>query len=893
MPPVSTQFALDLPGDWFLEDDGIPGNNISRLRAPDGSFIDFEHPTGDLSLLADGPGVHLTIAFTESLGAANFSVGNRANSAQTPASLVVQNVETTGRVILVSQGGIVEGADADADADIVAGGLVLIAGTGIGTPDNAIETRVAALEARTSSGGLTLTNSGDLRIGEILFDVEGVRIGSGDMILRNLGTITISDTITNRYIIESGSGNVTLIAEGYESDILSAPDIPDEPGIRLFDGDLLLRAGRDIVLGISGGGDIEVVGEVRMQAGRDVSLLPYAFLSSGSMSAGVPGLLEINAGRDINISNFSFAVGEIRLTTGLGGALTFGGDFSLFSYANITANADRILISPDFDIQSGGTVTLAPVEPGRPINIGSTSDSAFALELSDAELDRVIAPQLNIGSLEAGRVTLTGLVGPQNVLDVAFRSGQNIELRGLFLVGGDLRLEARDHVLEFASSGVGGDTLTVLVDTPDDDAGVGGNALLVNSIGNNGFTITGNLDHDALNGTGAVNRLFGLGGRDVLRGFGGNDLLDGGSAADTMFGGAGDDTFIVDDIGDAVAEAAAEGLDTVFTSISYRLEGNVERLGVNGFDTTFAINLGGNALDNELWGNDGPNMIDGDLGGDIMNGNGGDDIFFVDNANDVVVETFGDGVDLVYTSVDHVLRANVERLGVNGFTTTYAINLTGNILDNEMWGNDGVNILNGGIGDDIMNGFGGNDVFFVDSGGDIVNETPGNGMDTVFTSITYTLGANVERLGVNGFATTFAISLTGNILDNEMWGNDGVNTIDGREGTDILHGNAGADTFAFSTALGPTNVDLVTGFIAGLDRIGLDDAVFAGLPPGGLAADAFTTGSSAQDAADRIIYNPTTGALFFDADGNGAGAAVQFATLPSGIALSASDFVIF
>jgi serralysin len=81
-------------------------------------------------------------------------------------------------------------------------------------------------------------------------------------------------------------------------------------------------------------------------------------------------------------------------------------------------------------------------------------------------------------------------------------------------------------------------------------------------------------------------------------------------------------------------------------------------------------------------------------------------------------------------------------------------------------------------------------------------------------------------------------------------------------------------------------------FASGSDRIALDDAVFAGLTPGSLAAGAFVAGSAAQDADDRIIYNSATGQLLFDADGNGAGAAIHFATVHPGTAVAPTDFIV-
>ena len=61
---------------------------------------------------------------------------------------------------------------------------------------------------------------------------------------------------------------------------------------------------------------------------------------------------------------------------------------------------------------------------------------------------------------------------------------------------------------------------------------------------------------------------------------------------------------------------------------------------------------------------------------------------------------------------------------------------------------------------------------------------------------------------------------------------------------------------------------------------------------GALNPNAFATGSAAADADDRIVYNNATGQLFYDADGNGGIAAVQFATLATGLALTASDFQV-
>jgi len=127
---------------------------------------------------------------------------------------------------------------------------------------------------------------------------------------------------------------------------------------------------------------------------------------------------------------------------------------------------------------------------------------------------------------------------------------------------------------------------------------------------------------------------------------------------------------------------------------------------------------------------------------------------------------------------------------------------------------------------------------------------------------------------------------------NNLLGTPDNDVIDGKGAADTLNGFGGTDTFRFTTALGAGNVDAVQGFDPADDTIALDDAVFAGLAVGALPAGAFVIGAAASDADDRIVYDSVTGALWFDADGNGAGAAVQFATLVDGLALTSADFVV-
>ena len=96
----------------------------------------------------------------------------------------------------------------------------------------------------------------------------------------------------------------------------------------------------------------------------------------------------------------------------------------------------------------------------------------------------------------------------------------------------------------------------------------------------------------------------------------------------------------------------------------------------------------------------------------------------------------------------------------------------------------------------------------------------------------------------------------------------------------------------FNTPLGANNVDRITDFSVEDDTIELDNNVFGNLKEGFLEQDAFYAGSAAHDNSDRIIYDPTTGAVYYDADGMGNTAAAQFATLGTGLAVTHLDFFI-
>lgn len=251
-------------------------------------------------------------------------------------------------------------------------------------------------------------------------------------------------------------------------------------------------------------------------------------------------------------------------------------------------------------------------------------------------------------------------------------------------------------------------------------------------------------------------------------------------------------------------------------------------------------------------------------------------------------------------NVSIALDTIIERV----FGTRYDDTIFGNSADNSiygnagndtLWGGQGKDVLDGGLGNDIMRGGAGNDTYHVDSTADVVDELAdnGSGTDTIVSTISFNLLSpqilgSVENLTLGGKAN---INARGNALGNVMTGNDGNNVIDGGAGRDFLIGGAGADTFVFGTGLAadprtgkvnPSHInassDVVRDFVHGLDKIALSVSTFAafagmtlggGIDAGHLFVKAVGPAFS-QDANDYLLYEQSTGILWYDANGSAA-----------------------
>jgi Ca2+-binding RTX toxin-like protein len=261
-----------------------------------------------------------------------------------------------------------------------------------------------------------------------------------------------------------------------------------------------------------------------------------------------------------------------------------------------------------------------------------------------------------------------------------------------------------------------------------------------------------------------------------------------------------------------------------------------------------------------LAGAAGADTLDGGAGADSMAGGAGNDVYVVDSTFDMVLEASGGGTDTVRTTLaNYTLVAQVENLEYIGTGTFWGAGSTG---ANFMAGAAGGDTLNGLAGADTMAGGGGDDVYFVDSALDLVVEQPGEGFDTVRTTLaSYTLGANVEGLV---YTNASAFRGTGNGLANAIAGGNAADTLDGGEGADTLNGGAGNDVYIVDSA-----GDLI------LDSSGLD-TLRTTLGTYSLAAQAGVdylvfTGLGAFTGTGNALANRITGAGMNDSLSGGEG----------------------
>ncbi|BAL25720.1 calcium-binding protein [Azoarcus sp. KH32C] len=555
----------------------------------------------------------------------------------------------------------------------------------------------------------------------------------------------------------------------------------------------------------------------------------------------------------------------------------------------------------------------------------STTDLTYALTYSGD--DQPHASTLHV----SGSFTLSGSnVTGGTVSSFDFLSGTGASL---LLVGG-VSLDFSQASGLLSNPDTFGDFVEHLGEANDDDL----------EIGDDG-------DDDMHGGQGDDDMLGG-GGDDHMHGGQGNDHVSGGDGDDDLSGGLGDDHLdgghgshdsvsfdsakkIVVDL--SAGTAKGEGNDTLVgiedvagTHGSDVIVGDAnanELLGDGGNDKLTGLDGddhlvgddgndkldGGDGNDileagrgnDHLDGGNGSDILDGGDGNDKLSGGAGDDDIDGGNGNDNI--STGDGLNIVLAGAgnDKVLGGN-DADNISGGDGNDTIMTAGgdDLIDggagkDNIKAGDGNDRIDGGDGDDKMAGGAGDDTYFVSSAKDKIMEMAGEGNDTVVSSASFSLAklANVENIELTGIAN---VDATGNTADNILTGNDGNNALDGGAGNDVLIGGAGADTltggagndtFIFDN-LAVGGVDTVKDFTHGSDVLALDADVFTALA-GSVDLNAnVAIGTAAADANDFLVFDSTTGALYYDQDGNGAGAAVQIATLTGVTTVNGSDFTI-
>jgi serralysin len=339
-------------------------------------------------------------------------------------------------------------------------------------------------------------------------------------------------------------------------------------------------------------------------------------------------------------------------------------------------------------------------------------------------------------------------------------------------------------------------------------------------------------DQDGLSATQTVNIAV---TNVVETGTAGNDVLTGGAGGDRLAGGLGNDTYTVNNAGDVVVELASQGADHVKATVaSYTLAANVENL-------TFVGTGGFAGIGNTL-----NNVITGGAGNDTLRSGGGNDTIYGSAGNDTV---YGEGgIDLVYAGdgADKVFGgASNDRLSGDAGDDW----LLGESNRDNLYGWTGNDLLDGGADNDNMIGCAGNDTYIVDSIGDLVTEKASEGIDTVQSSVTYTLTANVENLTLTG---TAAIKGTGNTASNMIVGNGAANTLSGGSGNDILSGGGGNDVMTGGQGADTYVVALGGGgdLISNADTdLGADKLVFGA----GIAEDQLWFARSGNDLVVSVL----------------------------------------
>jgi Ca2+-binding RTX toxin-like protein len=644
-------------------------------------------------------------------------------------------------------------------------------------------------------------------------------------------------------------------------------------------------AGNDVLAG-DAGNDTVLGGD-----GND-SIVGIGFTTT----AGEHDLLDGGAGNDV--LSFWWNASGVVVDLGAGTLSGGGASATLTGIENVTgtSGADRITGDADANVLdgAGGADT---------VNGAAGDDTIYA----SGTLTGGAGADSFVFTNPAAGATVTDFASGVDKIHLDARQMYDLDLGGNFSAG-DARFyaaagattghDADDRVIFNTSTGQlfydhdgSGSAAAQLLGIVQAGATVIATDIFVDNGNSAGSSITGTSGNDSLAGTDNNDTISGLGGNDTLDGGLGNDVLDGGTGNDSLFGGDGADRLI-----------GGDGNDTLLAS-SY-------------FDQSF----------------------------DTLEGGLGDDTYLIGHhydGQDTLIDT--GGIDTVDTEVDWTLGAGFENLILRMYDEGGPTGV-GNELNNvitSLGGYSGGYRIDGAGGNDTLLGGDRSDAFLFRAAANYGNDVIDGGGDADMIAFSTwegayaTSGVTIDlRAGtVSGGMTSGSATVTnvedatgGDFNDHliahngmtyfdrlgesttrgaNLSGMGGEDTLEGGADNDRLTGGTGADAFVFTSAPGAASADQVTDFTSGSDKLWLDARVMNALGSSGnftandvrFYAAAGATGG--HDADDRVVFNTSTGDLYYDADGNGGGAALLIATLANDLnypatpgSLAAQDIVV-
>ena len=575
---------------------------------------------------------------------------------------------------------------------------------------------------------------------------------------------------------------------------------------------------------------------------------------------------------------------------------TFGND-----QLNGEAGDDRLIGGKGNDIINGGSGSDTADFSDKSSSLTITLNAGNSTVTVDGEKDTLISIENLTGGSGSDKLT-----GDSDANVLAGGSGNDVLKGG---TGSDT-IEGGDgsDTADFSDKTI---ALTITLNSSSTSVRIGNETDTLVSIEN----LIGGSGNDTITGDASTN---------ILNGGSGNDVLSSGGGDDQLLGGIGNDTYIISGASSVqIVESTNQGTDTVQVDQDFSLASiyNIENLTLTGTAAQGTGNnlnnaINGNAQDNQLDGGSGSDILSGGDGNDaLVGGSGsdslvgglGNDVYYVDNTGDRISESINQGSDTIQTTLaKYLLVSNVENLTYTGSST---FNGTGNASANMLTGGSGNDVLAGGDGIDTFNitagtdtisdlGLGGSDVFIVSSGATAnisvakAWAASNNSINNGTTNIT-TKGFRINLFAIESGAG-FTVTNTGNATS--INGSQFADTLIGGAGNDTLIGGAGSDKFAFKVAASSKNIDTLSDFTVSDDKIQLSKTVFKGFSAVGVISDtSFLSGAgktSAMTTAQKLIYDSSSGKLYYDADGSGKIAAIQIALIGNKADLTSSSFEI-